>query len=72
VTKTFAKIAARHDVKSGEPGMMPLTQWQTGLLFGFLKLDHWDLFEIWYLVLGIFMIFIQRVIFAKLGAYLLK
>jgi hypothetical protein len=23
VTKTFAKIAARHDVKSGEPGMMP-------------------------------------------------
>ena len=24
MTKTFAKIAARHDVKSGEPGMMPL------------------------------------------------
>jgi hypothetical protein len=24
MTKTFAKITARHDVKSGEPGMMPL------------------------------------------------
>jgi hypothetical protein len=24
MTKTLAKIAARHDVKSGEPGMMPL------------------------------------------------
>jgi len=24
MTKTFAKIAARRDVKSGEPGMMPL------------------------------------------------
>ncbi len=24
MTKTFAKIGARHDVKSGESGMMPL------------------------------------------------
>jgi len=24
MTKTFTKIAARHDVKSGEPGMLPL------------------------------------------------
>jgi hypothetical protein len=23
MTKVFAKIAERHDVKSGEPGMMP-------------------------------------------------
>jgi len=26
-------------------------------LFGILNLDHWDLFEIWFLELGIFMIF---------------
>ena len=35
-------------------------------------LDHWDLVEIWYLVLGIFMIFVKRVTFAKLVIYLLK
>jgi hypothetical protein len=27
-------------------------------LFGILNLGHWDLFEIWSLVLGIFIIFI--------------
>ena len=32
----------------------------------------WDLFEIWYLVLGIFMIFVKRVNFANLIPYLLK
>ncbi len=34
-------------------------------LFGILDLDHWDLFVIWFLVLGIFMIFIKKVILVK-------
>ena len=58
MTKVFAKIAERHDVKSGEPGMMPLGAIEEGIpLFGFLNLGHWNLFDIWYLVFGIFMIF---------------
>jgi len=43
MTKACAKIKAHDNVKSRELGMMP---WQTDLLFGFLELDHWDLFEI--------------------------
>jgi hypothetical protein len=37
-----------------------------------LNLGHWNLFEIWFLVLGIFTIFIKQVIFAKSYNYLLK
>ena len=54
--KTFAKIAARHDIKFDEPGMVPLGAMANDPLFVFLNLGHWDLFEIWYLVLGIFII----------------
>ena len=32
-----------------------------GQVFGILNLGHWNLFEIWFLVLGIFMIFIKQV-----------
>jgi hypothetical protein len=59
--KTFAKIAARRDIKFGESGMMPLVQWRADPMFGFLNLGHWDLFEIWYLVLGIFLVVVKRV-----------
>jgi len=53
MTKTFAKIAARHNVKSGEPGMIPFDAMADDPLFGALNLGHWHLFEIWLLVLGI-------------------
>jgi hypothetical protein len=53
MTKTSARIAARRDINSG----FRCAQWQPDPLFGFLNLGHWDLFGIWYLVLGIFMIF---------------
>jgi hypothetical protein len=46
MTKTFAKIAAHHDIKPGEPIVKPLEQWQPDPLVGFLDLDHWDLFGI--------------------------
>jgi len=32
-------------------------------MFGILDLGHWDLFEIWFLVLGIFMIYTKHVVF---------
>jgi len=53
MTKTFAQIAARLNAKSGEPGMMRQAPWQTDSLFEILNLSHWDLFGIWFLVLGI-------------------
>jgi len=31
-------------------------------LFDILNLGHWDLFVIWFLVLGIFMIFLRRIL----------
>jgi hypothetical protein len=41
-------------------------------LFGILNLGHWNLFEIWFLVLGIFMIFIEQVTFVYSAKYLFK
>jgi hypothetical protein len=37
-----------------------------------LNLGHWDLFEIWYLVLGIFLIFVKQAVFVKIAIYLSK
>jgi len=34
--------------------------------FGILNLDHWDLGEIWFLVLGIFMFFNNLINFRKI------
>jgi hypothetical protein len=41
-------------------------------LFRILNLDHWDLPGIFFLVLGVFMIFIKRAIFEYLANYLCK
>jgi hypothetical protein len=43
---------------------------QTGHLFRILNLDHWKLFEIWFLMLGIFMILLNQVISEKPVNYL--
>jgi hypothetical protein len=40
------------------PGMTPMVT-TAKELFGILNLNHWDLFEIWFLVLGIFIFFID-------------
>jgi len=37
----------------------------TPIWFGILNLGHWDLFVIWFLVLGIFMIYKVQVKFEK-------
>jgi hypothetical protein len=41
-------------------------------VFGILNLGHWNLFEIWFLVLGIFMIFIKQVNWVYSVDYLFK
>jgi len=42
--------------------MMPMTSAAKNL-FGILNLNHWDLFDIWILVLGIFINAIVNIIF---------
>jgi hypothetical protein len=44
------------------PGMIPMAT-TAKESFGFLNLIHWDLFELWFLVLGIFIIAIVNIIF---------
>jgi hypothetical protein len=44
----------------------------TGLLFGILNLSHWDLFEIWVLMLGISMIIIKQQIYVYSVSKLFK
>jgi hypothetical protein len=39
-------------------------------LFGILNLGYWDLFEIWILVLGIFMLLINSLIIYNIGQLL--
>jgi hypothetical protein len=52
--------------------MMLLGATVDGLFVWNFEFGRWDLFEIWFLVIGIFMIFIQQVIFAKSVKYLFK
>jgi hypothetical protein len=52
--------------------MMLLGTIVTDPFFGILNLDPWDLFEIWYLVLGIFIIFQLASNFRKTLDYLSK
>ena len=41
-------------------------------LFGILNFDHWNLFVIWFLELGILTIFIRFVYHLRSGRYLVK
>ena len=60
MTKTF-NIIVSHSLSSPRlPVMMQMAPLWRVHLFGILNLDHWYLFEIWFLVLGIFMIFIKQ------------
>ncbi len=55
MTKTFTPVES-HALQTPPdlPVMMPLAHLKIEHLFGILNLGHWDLFEIWFLVLGIF------------------
>jgi hypothetical protein len=62
MTKTFTTVIS-HSVANLSGWVMRASgQLWTDHLFGILNLGHWDLFEIWFLVLGIFMIFITQAI----------
>jgi len=76
MTKTGTIIAPLADANSCQPRVMRWAQWQADSSFGPPEADWvtrsagacaacWDLFGIWYLVLGIFIIFAKRVIFAN-------
>jgi len=52
MTKTPTKVLASRLANQGLPLMMALDSTEEGVV-GILNLGHWDLFEIWFLVLGI-------------------
>ena len=58
--------------RSGNPRLPVMIQLDATIdgLFVILNLGHWDLFEIWILVLGIFIIFIKQVTFYKISELL--
>jgi len=45
---------------------------QADHLFGMLNLSHWDLFDIWLLVLGILKLILNRVLIVKSEKYMLN
>jgi hypothetical protein len=55
--KTFTVLVSHHYANHDQPVMMLLGKMKTDPQFWILNLGHWDLFVIWLLVLGIFMIF---------------
>jgi len=72
MTKTFNIVVSHRFSYTRLPVMMPLAQLRRVDLFGILNLDHWYLFEILFLVLGIFMISIKQAFFVKSVNELLK
>jgi hypothetical protein len=62
MTKTFTSIAALCSAYAGPKMMMPLGKYGEGSSFGILNLGHWNLFVIWFLELGIFLIFFCQLI----------
>jgi len=58
MTKTFAAVLSHHCPNLCPPVIMLFTQMLTDYVFGILNLDHCNLFDIWFLVLEIFLIFI--------------
>ena len=66
MTKILTRIESQRFSFPGLPKMRAGTQLGTGNYFGILNFGHWNWFEIWFLVLGILLIFIKRVISVKL------
>jgi len=55
MTKTFTVVISHRISKSGLPVVMQLLNSLTDR-FGILNLGHCDLFEVWFLVLGFYML----------------
>jgi hypothetical protein len=63
--KTFAAVVPHRCTNHCPPVVMPEAQLFAERAFGILILGHWNLFEIWFLMLGIFMILIKQVAFVN-------
>jgi hypothetical protein len=72
ITKTFTTVVSHRFANSALPVMIEWARLSTDYLFGILNLGHWNLFEIWFLVLGISMVFTKQIIFVKSVNYLFK
>jgi len=53
MTKTLTNVDSHNFSNTGLPAMISLGALVNGSFVGILNLAHWDLFEIWFLVLGI-------------------
>ena len=60
MTKTFSTVVSHRFSNAGLPVIMSLEQLITDESYGILNLGHWDLFGIWFLVLGILLIHYLR------------
>ena len=65
MTKTFSPVDTHGVIDPGLRLMIRLRKIFKGFKFEILNFGHLDLFEIWILVLGIFLMFIKQVIFIK-------
>ena len=54
MTKTFTAVVPYRCTNLCPPVIMPFAQMLADHVFGILNLGHWNLFDIWFLVLGIF------------------
>jgi hypothetical protein len=71
MTKTFTTVLSHRFAIPRLPAVIQLDAPVDGL-FVILNLGPWDLFEIWFLVLVIFMILTKQTIFVKSVDYLFK
>ena len=72
MTKTFTAVVQYRCGNLCPLVTMPFGTNAADHLFVILDFGHWDLFEIWFLVLVIFMIFIKQVTFVYSVNYLFK
>jgi hypothetical protein len=63
--KTFVSVGSHRLANHRLPVMMQLASTVDGFMFEILNLDHCDFFEIWFLVLGIYVIIVKQISFTK-------
>jgi hypothetical protein len=71
MTKTLTEVVPNRIAKFALPLIFHLAH-SAHHLFEILNLSHWNLFEIWVLVLGILVIFIKQFTFLNSVNYMFK
>jgi hypothetical protein len=72
MSKTFPSIALHRFANQGHLVMMPLGITNSGTFVWNFEFGAWNLFEFWFFVLGIFMIFIKQIYLEISFNYLFK